>query len=666
MWREFPRQSMQISPLAACPVVAYTEDAMSIAVIEHLSKFFGAELIFSGVSFRVEAHDRIGLVGPNGAGKTTLLNLLAGKLQPDEGSVSYERGISTGYLPQIADFHPSRTLYEEMLTVFAQVHAWEDELAALATQMSDPALLEQPDAYNAVLERYAELQTKLEHAGGYTIEPSVRRVLDGLGFTREQQAAPATHLSGGQQTRAALGKLLLQEPDLLLLDEPTNHLDLAALEWLEGYLTSWHGSVIVVSHDRYFLDRVTTRTIEIANQRAEVYPGNYTKYVQLRAERLARWAKEYEEQQEYIARTEEFIRRYKAGQRSKEARGRQTLLNRLERLERPQDFHAMRFRLGKQIESGQVVLTTQKLAVGYPANGVASGPARLLNVPDMEVQRGERIGMLGPNGSGKTTLLRTIIGQFAPLEGRVALGHNVLVGYYAQTHDDLNPNNTVLDEIRLATPFSEESARTFLGRFLFSGDDVYKPISALSGGERSRLALAKLTLLVANFLVLDEPTNHLDLPARQALEAVLAEYDGTLLFVSHDRYFIDALASRLWLIQDGMFINHPGNYSDYRRRQAAAVARAAVQAQRQEPEARASQVRARKGQTAPNNTSARQISQVEAEISAAEQRVAALESELAAASLEANVERITALAGDYEREKARVEALYEEWAALSE
>ncbi len=639
---------------------------MSLLAVENLTKSFGAEVVFSGVSFRVDASDRIGLVGPNGAGKSTLLDIIAGRQEADEGTLTGAGALRIGYLTQTAGFVPTRTLREEMLQVFAEVRAWEDELHALAARMESPESFENAEAYERLLDRYAELQERFEHADGYTIEARVNQVLDGLGFTKEQQALPATSLSGGQQTRAALGKLLLQEPDLLLLDEPTNHLDLAALEWLEEYLSGWKGAIIVVAHDRYFLDKVVTRVLELAFGRIEEYPGNYTRYVQLRAERLERRRKEYEEQQEYIARTEEFIRRYKAGQRSKEARGRQTLLNRLERLERPQDFQAIRFRLGKQIESGRVVLTTQKLAVGYPANGAASGPARLLNVPDMEVQRGERIGMLGPNGSGKTTLLRTIIGQLAPLEGRVALGHNVLVGYYAQTHDDLNPNNIMLDEIRQATPFSEESARTFLGRFLFSGDDVYKPISALSGGERSRLALAKLTLLGANFLVLDEPTNHLDLPARQALEAVLAEYDGTLLFVSHDRYFIDALASRLWLIQDGMFINHPGNYSDYRRRQAAAVARAAVQAQRQEPEARASQVRARKGQTAPNNTSARQISQVEAEISAAEQRVAALESELAAASLEANVERITALAGDYEREKARVEALYEEWAALSE
>src|SRR5579871_1383283 len=671
MWREFPRQSMQISPLAACPVVAYTEDAMSIAVIEHLSKFFGAELIFSGVSFRVEAHDRIGLVGPNGAGKTTLLNLLAGKLQPDEGSVSYERGISTGYLPQIADFHPSRTLYEEMLTVFAQVHAWEDELAALATQMSDPALLEQPDAYNAVLERYAELQTKLEHAGGYTIEPSVRRVLDGLGFTREQQAAPATHLSGGQQTRAALGKLLLQEPDLLLLDEPTNHLDLAALEWLEGYLTSWHGSVIVVSHDRYFLDRVTTRTIEIANQRAEVYPGNYTKYVQLRAERLARWAKEYEEQQEYIARTEEFIRRYKAGQRSKEARGRQTLLDRMERIERPPVDHTLKFKIGAQIESGQTVLTTEKLVVGYeraPRQGDSAEQSAGLRVrvADTTIQRGDRVGLLGPNGAGKTTLLRTIVGQIPALEGYARQGHNVQIGYYAQTHEGLNMQATLVDEIRHVSHLSEEGARSYLGRFLFSGDDVFKRLGTLSGSERSRVALAKLTLQGANFLVLDEPTNHLDLPARQVLEEILSEYDGTMIFVSHDRYFMDALATKLWVLEDGEISVFDGNYTRYRLRRAQAESAAqtqAAQAARQSAAARAEAANGQRGAQA--SQAQRTAAQVEGEINRLETRISELESALAEASAAANVERINELAEEYEQAKAQLEPLYEEWQMLA-
>ncbi|HLJ81946.1 MAG TPA: ABC-F family ATP-binding cassette domain-containing protein, partial [Ktedonobacterales bacterium] len=560
------------------------------------------------------------------------------------------------------------TLHEEMLTVFDQVHAWERELEALAARMSDPALVERAGEYSAVLERYADLQARFEHASGYTIEPRVRQVLDGLGFTHEQQAAPATQLSGGQQTRAALGKLLLQEPDLLLLDEPTNHLDLAALEWLEGYLTSWRGAVIVVSHDRYFLDRVTSRTIELAHQRAEEYPGNYTRYVQLHAERLARWEKEYEAQQEYIARTEEFIRRYKAGQRSKEARGRQTLLDRMERIARPPVEHSLKFKLGAQIQSGQTVLTAEKLEIGYAAgqrigDTPDTGAELRVRVADTTILRGDRVGLIGPNGGGKTTLLRTIIGRLAPLAGHATLGHNVQVGYYAQTHENLNMRSTVLDEIRRASQLSEEGARSYLGRFLFSGDDVFKPISALSGGERSRVALAKLTLQGANFLVLDEPTNHLDLPARQMLEEILAGYDGTMIFVSHDRYFVDALATKLWMLEDGAITAHVGNYTTYRTRKQQAEFAERVQATRTAAiEKRATQGRAAEQAGAPPP---RTVERLEAEIATLEARLAEIEGALAEASARMDVERITELGSEHEETKARLEHLYEEWQELA-
>ncbi len=424
--------------------------------------------------------------------------------------------------------------------------------------MSSADLLAQPEAYSALLQRYAELQDRIEHAGGYTIEPRVRRVLDGLGFTREQQAAPATELSGGQQTRAALGKLLLQEPDLLLLDEPTNHLDLSSLEWLEGYLNSWHGSVIVVSHDRYFLDRVTTRTLDISNHRLEQYPGNYTRFVELRAERLARWSKEYEEQQEHISRTEEFIRRYKAGQRSKEARGRQTLLDRLERIERPPLPQTLKFKIGARIESGEIVLTTEKLVVGYGATGLRVSMVDTVVAP----RRANRPAW--SQWSGEDDAAAHHCGQITSLEGAVRLGHNVQIGYYAQTHEGLRMQATLLDEIRQISQLSEEGARGYLGRFLFSGDDVFKLVGSLSGGERSRLALAKLTLQGANFLVLDEPTNHLDLPARQVLEEILRAYDGTMIFVSHDRYFVDALVTKLWILDNGAVEVFDGNYTRFR------------------------------------------------------------------------------------------------------
>ncbi|HEX8996767.1 MAG TPA: ABC-F family ATP-binding cassette domain-containing protein [Ktedonobacterales bacterium] len=645
---------------------------MSVAVLTDLTKSYGAELIFSGVSFRVDARDRIGLVGPNGAGKSTLLNLLAGRLEQDGGDIALAQGVTVGYLPQVADFHPERSLADEMRAVFAHVHAWERELADLAAQMSDPATLDSPDDYNALLERYADLQARFEHAGGYTIEPRVRQVLDGLGFTREQQEAPARQLSGGQQTRAALGRLLLLEPELLLLDEPTNHLDLAALEWLENYLLNWRGAVIVVSHDRYFLDRVTTRTIEIAHQRAELYPGAYSKYVALRAERLERWRKDYEAQQEHIAHTEEFIRRYKAGQRAKEARGRQKQLDRLERIERPPEEDKLKFRLGAAIEPGQIVLTTEKLVVGYPAG---NGPALRVQVEDTLVQRGARIGMLGPNGSGKTTLLCAIVGQTQPLEGRLALGRNVQIGYYAQTHENLNLNATLLDEIRGVSHLSEEGARSYLGRFLFSGDDVFKQVGALSGGERSRVALAKLTLQGANTLVLDEPTNHLDLPAREALEGILRDYDGTLIFVSHDRYFVDALATTIWSLDNGEVTVHEGNYSRYRARRAQLEA-AAQQAQAREAAqlARAEAVtpigeptrgsggkRGRRGA----EPAIRSVEQVEREITQRETRLTALEADLASASAEADVARVTELGAAYEAERALLDQLYQEWQELA-
>src|SRR5579863_1340175 len=316
---------------------------MPIVSVIQVGKSFGAERIFEDVSFQIDEHDRIGLVGPNGAGKTTLLNLLAGREEADEGAITLARNLRIGYLTQIIDFHPENTLREEMLTVFDTVRSWEHELGELARQIEVAATQSNAALREQLLQRYADLQTRFEHAGGYTYEYKVDQVLDGLGFSRELQGSPVSHLSGGQQTRAALGKLLLQEPDLLLLDEPTNHLDLAALEWLEGYLTAWRGAVVIVSHDRYFLDRVSTRTLEIDHQRGELYPGNYTKYVQLRAEKRERWRREYEAQQEHIAHTEEFIRRYKAGQRSKEARGRQNQLDRLERIERPPTDDQLKF-----------------------------------------------------------------------------------------------------------------------------------------------------------------------------------------------------------------------------------------------------------------------------------------------------------------------------------
>jgi len=641
---------------------------MPIVTCVQVGKSFGAERIFAGVSFQIDPQDSIGLVGPNGAGKSTLLNLLAGREEPDEGTVARQRNIRIGYLTQTTDFQPENTLREEMLTVFEQVRVWERELSDLAYELSASTAQQESTLHEHLMQRYDDLQSRFEHAGGYTYENRVDQVLDGLGFTREQQSSPVSHLSGGQQTRAALGKLLLQEPDLLLLDEPTNHLDLAALEWLETYLLSWKGAMMVVAHDRYFLDKVVSRTIEIAFGRIEEYPGNYTKYLHLREERMERRLREYEAQQAHIAHTEEYIRRYKAGQRSREARGRQKLLDRLERVERPQDFPEMHFEFNAVVDSGQLVLSTQKLVVGYVPAYPGGEPNALVQVADLELLRGDRVGLLGPNGAGKTTLLRTIIGELPPLSGQVYPGHNVRIGYYSQTHEGLNADRTIIDEIRQVSVLSEDGARSFLGRFLFTGDDVFKPIGALSGGERSRVALAKLTLLGSNVLILDEPTNHLDLQSRQFLEEVLGEFEGTLLFVSHDRYFIDSLATKVWVIEDGVLIPYMGNYTEYRTRKRPIVldipAPLKSNVKSAPIESKPAPAVAKSAQKKSAKVKVRTIEDVEHEIEKAEERVRALEGELSEAALRGDAAQLVQLSADYEQAKARVDELLIEWEQL--
>ncbi len=644
---------------------------MPILSVIQVGKSFGAERIFSGVSFQIDEHDRIGLVGPNGAGKSTLLNLLAGHEELDEGTIAIARSTRIGYLTQTIDFHPQNSLREEMHTVFAEVRNWEHELSELALELASPIAQDDSNLHKQLLKRYDELQARYEHAGGYTFENRIDQVLDGLGFTREQQEAPVMHLSGGQQTRAALAKLLLQEPDLLLLDEPTNHLDLSALEWLETYLAGWKGAMVVVAHDRYFLDKIVARTIELAFGRIEEYPGNYTKYLRLRDERMERRTREYEAQQAHIAHTEEFIRRYKAGQRSREARGRQKLLDRLERVERPQDFPEMRFEFNSVVDSGQVVLSTQKLVVGYQPSDQQGEPTVLASVADLELLRGDRVGLLGPNGAGKTTLLRTIIGEIPPISGNVYPGHNVRIGYYSQTHAGLNPYRSIVDEIRGMSTLSEDGARSFLARFLFSGDDVFKPIGALSGGERSRVALAKLTLQGSNFLVLDEPTNHLDLQSRQFLEEVLVEFEGTLLFVSHDRYFIDSLATKVWVIEDSVLIPYMGNYTEYRTRKRPIVLDVPAPQVRSTDKGLSTRVKSvpaispsRSGGKKNAKAKVRTVEDVERDIEKAEAQVRALEDELAEAALNADAVQLTQLSVDYEQAKARVEGLLLEWEQL--
>jgi ATP-binding cassette subfamily F protein 3 len=642
---------------------------MPILSVIQLGKSFGAERIFAGIHFQVEAQDRIGLVGPNGAGKSTLLNILAGREEPDEGRISIAQNVRVGYLTQITDFHPQNTLREEMLSVFTELRRYERELGELAREMSSSATQGDPVLHEELLKKYDSMQARYEHAGGYTYENRVEQVLDGLDFSREQQTAPVMQLSGGQQTRAALGKLLLQEPDLLLLDEPTNHLDLATLEWLETYLNAWKGAMVMVAHDRYFLDKVVSRTIELTAGRVEEYPGNYTKYLSLREERMERRLREYESQQAYIEHTEEFIRRYKAGQRSREARGRQKLLDRMERVERPREQPEMSFEFTPVTDSGLVVIAAQKLAVGYGQGARQQiEPKVLVRVPDLELLRGDRVGLIGPNGAGKTTLLRTLIGELSPVSGHVQIGHGVRIGYYSQTHAGLTLERTILDEIRQISVLSEEGARSFLGRFLFSRDDVFKPIGALSGGERSRVALAKLTLQGSNLMILDEPTNHLDLQSRQFLEEVLSEFEGTLLFVSHDRYFIDSLATKVWAIEDDVLHSYLGNYTEYRTRKQQIATKAAA-----DTKAASNGEASVKASSAPRSTGkkggkarVRTLEDVERDVEKAEAQLKGIEEALAEAALQADATQLTQLSTEHEQAKAHVDQLLIEWEQLAD
>jgi ATP-binding cassette subfamily F protein 3 len=459
---------------------------------------------------------------------------------------------------------------------------------------------------------------------------------------------------------------LLADPDLLLLDEPTNHLDLTMLDWLEDFLRGWGGACLIVSHDRYFLDRVTTRTLDLSFGRVEDYPAPYAGYLKLREERRSRHWKEYEEQQEFIEKTEEFIRRFRAGQRSREARGRQTRLDRLERIERPREHQELSINITPVTRSGENVLRTSQLTVGYATRlrGNLEEQDVLVKTPELMVERGDRVALIGPNGGGKTTLLRTLMGDIPVLKGHFEFGTNVQIGYYAQSHEQLPPTGSPLSVVLEAQPMGEESARTFLGRFLFSDDDVFKPIGALSGGERSRLALGLLLLKRANFLVLDEPTNHLDVSARESLEEMLSSFPGTLLFVSHDRYFIDKLATRLWVVEDGTVVQFMGNYSDYQRKKAGV---AIQQPARPEPVKEAPKPAAaiRPRDNRSESSVRKAISQAEREISKLESKLNEISDALTIAEVDQDFEKMAELSERFDTTQEQLELAYEMWESAS-
>jgi len=531
---------------------------MTLMRAENLVKTFAGVPVLQDVSWQIEAGRNIGLIGANGSGKSTLLNILSGVMTPDSGTVERARGLRLGYLTQEMTVEGERTLYEEVCEAFRPLLDMQEEMTTLETRLAQSA------GSPADLQRYGMLLEEFNAREGYAMAARVEAALLGLGFRPTDLHTPVQHLSGGQKNMAALARVLLQETDLLLLDEPSNHLDITATEWLEGVLREYRGTVVVISHDRYFLDRVVEEIVELEQHRLQRYVGNYSAYVTAKAAHLEQQRKAYEQQQAEIRRQEEFIRRNMAGQNTKQAQSRQKVLERLERLDKPTtDNQRVQLRFTTNQRESHEVIVGRQVWKSYSDRPVLRGFS-------CTVYRGEKVGLMGPNGAGKSTFLRLLMGYDTPDQGTLRLGGNVTVAYYDQEMRQLNTQNTILDEVWQVEPWKTiGDIRAYLGRFLFSGDEVFQRVGTLSGGEKSRVALAKLMLSTANLLVLDEPTNHLDIPAREALEQALAAYPGTLFIVSHDRYFLNRIISRLLYLRDGTCASYPGNYADYQTHLAA-------------------------------------------------------------------------------------------------
>lgn len=667
---------------------------MSLINTTNLAKSFGATDIFSDLSLSIPNGARIAIVGPNGIGKTTLLRILVGRDEPTNGYVRRARGVNIGYLPQESSLDGSHTLWDECLRALTSLRELEADLASLETAMSDPQHTDD------ILIRYGPMQEEFERRGGYVYETRIRQTLSGLGFQYADFNRPISQLSGGQRTRAVLAHLLLSDPDLLILDEPTNHLDISAVEWLEGYLSKWSGATLIVSHDRYFLDKVVDHIWEMNRSGVEVYRGNYSAYVQQRQERWELRQQLFETEQERLLKELDYVKRNIAGQRTAQAKGKLRRLSRqieaIESLgfeavtgknwaaisaEATISTHTMRVdeverrikalrspvnrppRLNLNIQartrSGELVLRTNDVFIGYEDEGQP-----LFHVPDLVLKRGECSALIGPNGAGKTTFLKTLLGKLPPLSGDVILGASLDIAYFAQAHEGLNPENTLAQEIELVAPrMLLADIRSYLARFLFTGEQVFKPVAALSGGERGRLALAKLSLSKANLLLLDEPTNHLDIPSQEILQEVLADYQGTVLLVAHDRYLIDALATQIWEIELGAreMRVFSGSYSAYQAERAAE--KQIIELSQGQHKSSTSVNHARQGIRQARRRAAR-LQQIEMEIADLENQLSLLSKQLE--NPPADPVEVQNLGEDYVQCQNLIDALLAEWEQLHE
>ncbi|KGA97780.1 multidrug ABC transporter ATP-binding protein [Alkalihalobacillus alcalophilus ATCC 27647 = CGMCC 1.3604] len=636
---------------------------MIILQCVNISKSFGAEPILSNIKLEVQTGERIALVGRNGAGKSTLLKIIAGQLSYDGGDIIKPKEVELGYLAQDTGLESTLSIWDEMLTVFAALIEMEQKLRTLEQQMSDPKLQQDEIAYSKILSEYDELQIIFKDKGGYQYEADIRGVLSGLNFSSFRYDTKISNLSGGQKTRLALGKLLLTKPDLLILDEPTNHLDIETLTWLEQYLSNYKGAILIVSHDRYFLDQVVGQVVEISRTKSTKFPGNYSAYLDEKAKRYELELKQFEKQQEQIAKLEDFVQRNIArASTTKRAQSRRKQLERIDKLDRPSGSEkSANFIFDIDKQTGNEVLRVSDLEVCYDKTPIFSELS-------LEVNRGESVAVVGPNGAGKSTLLKTLTKQLKETRGTIKLGSNVKIGYYDQEQAKLHSNKQVLHE--LWDEYSlhpEKEIRTVLGNFLFSGDDVLKPVSSLSGGEKARLALAKLMMQKANFLILDEPTNHLDLDAKEVLESALIDYPGTLLFVSHDRYFLNRIATRVTELDSGTAIDYLGDYDYYIEKKAENKERIRLREAENTPEekqAKTTSFTRDKEVKRQERQRLRRIEEIETTIEKLEIDIAVGEELLCNPEVYADHEKALEIQTKIDEAKAATEQLMEEWETL--
>ncbi|WHO85210.1 ABC-F family ATP-binding cassette domain-containing protein [Limosilactobacillus oris] len=623
---------------------------------------FGADVLFHNINLQIQEHGRTALVGRNGAGKTTLLKMIAGITSPDEGTISKAKDLSIGYLAQDQGLDSQNNIWAELDTVFADLHKEEQAIHDLEKQLA--TLDATSDQYSRVMEQYDRLQGDFKKRGGFEYESRMRGILTGFGFGEEYYDTPVNALSGGQKTKLALAKILLQAPNLLILDEPTNHLDMNVLAWLEDYLKSYQGALLVVSHDRYFLDHVVKDVYDLDNHTLRHYTGNYTQFVQHKQEWLKAEWKHYDQQQKKIAKLEDFVNRnIVRASTTKRAQARRKQLEKMERLDRPvTDDQSIHFHFHSEKASGNEVLDVDQLKVGYD-DQVLAGPL------SFAVRKPHRVGIIGPNGIGKSTLLKTILNKIPAVSGSVKFGANLDVGYYDQEQQQLHADKTVLEEVWDDHPeVPEKDIRSLLGSFLFVGDDVYKVVHELSGGEKARLELTKLSFQPINFLILDEPTNHLDIDSREVLESAINEFPGTVLFVSHDRYFINQVATDILDMRKDGIKHYEGDYDDYLATVAKAAAPNPVSPAQFSPAASQGKqsYQQSKDQQRARRKLQRKVDDLEKQMAQLEDQQAAIETEMSKPEVATDIGKLTDLQKELDQLKAQSEEVELDWTAAAE